>query len=87
LDTSGNFNSNGDNGVPVSNGAVSLATPPPKDPGETLCAVYFWIFTTTQTPLGTYTVKNFKLNGQPLGIDTTHLDDNPFADFAWCLGF
>jgi hypothetical protein len=89
VDTSGHYNENVvDGGAPVSNGLVSLVAPAPKDSGETLCAVYFWIFTPTgSSPLGTYTVKNFKLDGKAMGIDTTHQDSNGNTDFAWCNSF
>jgi hypothetical protein len=75
----------------ISNGKVTVVAPADPDSGSPIVAVYFWIFIRelSAPPLPTLTVSNFMLNGKPLGIDTTHKDDNPETkdSFFWCERF
>ncbi|CAN5460228.1 hypothetical protein BH10CYA1_BH10CYA1_27630 [soil metagenome] len=89
IDSLGNSNSSS---ISVSNGPVSIVAPPVPDSGSPLCAVYFWIYTDQSTPLRSYTLSNFTVNNDALGIDATHVDDDtktggPNVRYTWCLEF
>lgn len=84
-DSEGGYNNPDFPGYPISNGTFSHASVPVMNPGATLVAEYFFICTDSNTPLTTYTVKDFKVNGKPIGIDTTHLDNSGGSTgFNWC---